>query len=379
MIRIAIAVAPYKDCLGSLQVARSLGRGIERVFGNRAEISTLPVADGGDGTIDALRQIEGSVTITLPATDPLGRVITAPYLWFPDKKRAIIEMALISGLALLGEGERDPLITSTFGTGELIRDALERGAERVLLGAGGSATNDAGAGAVAALGLIFRDREGNEFVPVGGTLSQVAEICDMRLKSLIAGRDISIMADVTNPLLGPNGCAAIYAPQKGAASETVLRLEREMELFARTATRFTGREVAHIPGSGAAGGLAAGLVWFCNASVTEGFRAIARETSLDRMLSDCDIVVTGEGSMDSSTFHGKAPYNVALLAKEYGKKVIAVNGVTSTSSPLAADIFDGIISLGDEEPDRAIAIERAEELLENAGVRAAKMMMHLLS
>ena len=279
-MRILIAPDSFKNALSALEVAKSLKAGLEKVYRD-AEIEILPMADGGEGTVEALIDATHGQIIKTRVHDPLMRLIESSFGITGDGITAVIEMASASGIQLITSDERNPWITSTFGTGELIRAALDKGCRDIILGIGGSATNDGGMGMASALGVNFLDRAGNAVGHGGGMLAEVARIDMSGLDERIRETKIMVACDVTNPLTGPEGASHVYGPQKGADPEMVKNLDSNLQKFSKVITDQLGKEVGKMPGAGAAGGLGAGLIAFLDGELVEGVPAIAAKTGLD--------------------------------------------------------------------------------------------------
>ncbi|MBP5228142.1 MAG: glycerate kinase [Kiritimatiellae bacterium] len=315
-MKVAIAIDSFKGSLGSVAAGEAAAAGIRRVFPD-AECVIRPLADGGEGTVDALVSGLAGERRCVTVTGPMGRPVEAVYGLLPDGT-AVMEMAAAAGLTLVAPDARDPLRATTFGVGELIRDAAARGARRFIMGIGGSATNDGGAGMLQALGFRLLDAAGNAIPRGGGGLTALARIDSGTWRGDLAFR---IACDVSNPLCGPLGASAVYGPQKGASPETVAVLDGALAHFAAVA----GDEAAS-PGDGAAGGLGFAFRRFLGGELLPGVELIMSETGLESLLRDADVVVTGEGRLDGQTAMGKAPAGVARLAKRYGKPVLAFSG-----------------------------------------------------
>jgi len=286
----------------------------------------VPMADGGEGTVQALVDATGGKQVTKLVSDPLGRRIRANFGVTGDGKTAVIEMAAASGLALLKPAERNPMITSTRGTGELIKAALDRGAKHILVGIGGSATNDGGTGMARALGVRFLDRRGQEIMEGGGSLRNLAIIDMSGFDKRVKDVKIEVACDVTNPLCGPKGAASVYGPQKGATPVMVRELDKGLKNMAEVIVDCIGIKIANVPGSGAAGGLGAGLMAFCGAKLRAGVDIVIDSVGLAAKVRKCDLVITGEGRMDGQTVYGKTPAGVAKVAKKLKKPLIAICG-----------------------------------------------------
>jgi glycerate kinase len=292
-----------------------------------------------------------------------------------DGSTAIIEMAAASGLELLDAGERDPWISSTYGTGQLIADALERGCTKILLGIGGSATNDGGAGMAEALGVKFSGKFGLLSARGGGALGEIESINMEDLHRRVALTEFVVACDVSNPLTGPRGASATYGPQKGADSGMVKRLDNNLQSFARIIKEQLKKDVSLIPGSGAAGGLGAGMMAFLDARLTSGFSMIAEVTGLEELIRDADLLITGEGRMDKQTQYGKTPFGVAQLARKHKKTVIGVAGsLEEDAGVLYESGFDLLLSIQEKPGDLAASMASAGPLLERTGERIARII-----
>jgi len=292
-----------------------------------------------------------------------------------DGNTAVIEMASASGIQLITSEERNPWITTTFGTGELIHAALDKGCRDIILGIGGSATNDGGMGMAAALGVKFLDAAGNSVGTGGGSLSDVARIEMSDLDERIRETKIMVACDVTNPLTGPDGAAHVYGPQKGADPDMVKELDSNLEKLSNLIAEQLGKEVGNIPGAGAAGGLGAGLIAFLGGELVEGVPIIAAKTGLDEAVSKADIVITGEGGIDFQTQFGKTPYGVAQVAKKHGKPVVAVAGtIGEGADELYSKGIDAVVSILDSPMSLEDAIQKTPALLETAGERIGRLL-----
>lgn len=324
-MRIGIAPDSFKGSLTALEAASCMERGLRKAL-PRITVIKIPMADGGEGTVRAIAEATGGRLIKRPVNDPLGRRIRAIYGLTGDGTSSVIEMAAASGLALLSPAERNPMITSTFGTGELILAALRTGAQRILIGIGGSATNDGGTGMARALGVRFLDRQGREIRQGGGFLKSLHRI-DMTGILPVTGRaTFEVACDVDNPLVGPKGAARVYAPQKGASPRMVAELDSGLRHLAKVIRRDLNVDILNVPGAGAAGGLGAGLMAFLGAKLRPGVDIVMDAVRLSRKLKGCSLVITGEGRMDGQTIFGKAPAGVARIARKLGIPVIAICG-----------------------------------------------------
>jgi glycerate kinase len=324
-MRIIVAPDSYKGSVSALGVAAAMARGIHAVF-PEAEVQQVPVADGGEGTVEALVAATGGRFELTEVPGPLGDPVRARWGVLGDGRTAVLEMAAASGLPLIPEGRRDPRITSTAGTGWLIRAALDAGLRRLIIGIGGSATNDGGAGMARALGARFLDAQGQALPEGGAALVRLERIDLAGLDPRLAEAEILVACDVDNPLTGPRGASAIYGPQKGASPDQVQELDRALAVFARVATRATGREVGDLPGAGAAGGLGGALLWFTPARLRPGVAIVLEATAFEALVAGADLVITGEGRTDAQTAMGKAPVGVAAVAQRQGVPVLCLSG-----------------------------------------------------
>jgi glycerate kinase len=374
-MRILIAPDSYKNALSALEVARSLKSGLQKAFPDAA-FEILPMADGGEGTVEALIDATHGEVIRTVVHDPLMRPVESSFGITGDGLTAVIEMASASGIQLVTSEERNPWITTTYGTGELIRAALDKGCRDIILGIGGSATNDCGMGMASALGVKFLDRSGSLVGHGGGMLGGVARIDMSGLDPRIRETRIMVACDVTNPLTGPQGAAHVYGPQKGADPEMVKKLDSNLKKFSEVIADKLGKKVGNIPGAGAAGGLGAGLIAFLDGELVEGVAAIAAKTGLDAAAARADLVITGEGRIDSQTRFGKTPYGVARIAKKYGKPVIAVAGTLGEGAKeLYQKGFDAIVSILDRPMNLEEAILETQTLLEATGERIGRLLI----
>jgi glycerate kinase len=324
-MRFVLAPDSFKESMSAVTAAAAMERGIRTVFAD-AECITVPMADGGEGTVDALVAALGGEHVEAIVRDALGRPVRARYGFVASENLAIIEVAAAVGLDLVTATDRDPRRTSTFGVGELIADALDRGAHRFIVGLGGSATNDGGAGMLQALGAHLLDVRGDELPGGGSALARLDWIDVSAFDQRLAAARFEIASDVTNPLLGPNGASAIFGPQKGADDAAVAELESALTTWARVAASTTGRDVATNPGAGAAGGLGAAFLAFFNSEIRRGVEVVMLATHFADKIVDADYVFTGEGSVDSQTASGKTLLGVAEVAAKLGVPVIAFAG-----------------------------------------------------
>jgi glycerate kinase len=380
-LKIVIAPDSYKGCASAITVARAIRDGIVKVFPN-ADISMVPIADGGEGTVEALVTATQGKVLSAKVRGPLGdQIVCADWGILGDGRTAVIEMAAASGLPLIPQGLRNPLLTTTFGTGQLIVEALNHGLRNIIIGLGGSATNDGGQGMARALGIRFLNQEGLEIPEGGGGLSELAAIDLTGIDPRIDETRILVACDVDNPLCGPNGASAIYGPQKGATHQMVHQLDSALRNYSKVARVSTGRDVADIPGAGAAGGLGAGLLFFTNAKLQPGVQIVLEATDFDSLAQTADLIITGEGMTDEQTTHGKAPVGVASVGKKYKKPVLCISGslgnnyqeVLRHGIDVVMPIVPGPINL---EQAMSLGLMLIEEAAER-GALLMKIGMHL--
>lgn len=325
-MKIVIAPQAFKGSISAMEVSKAIKEGVIKVF-PKSEIILCPVADGGDGTLETLVESTGGSTNETVVTGPIGSPVSALWGAMGDQKTAVIEMARTSGLALLTLDERDPLNATTFGLGEIIVSALDEGFRDFIIGIGGSATNDAGAGMAQALGVRLLDNTGKE-IPIGGAALQNLSTIDIsKLDSRISNSDFQVACDVNNPLTGPEGAAAIYGPQKGASTEQIDVLDKALSNLSSIIKKDLGKEVSNIPGAGAAGGLGAGIMAFMNGNLRTGVDIVLDKVGLDSLLDSADLVITGEGGLDFQTVYDKAPIGVAKMARKKKIPTIAISGL----------------------------------------------------
>ncbi|MDK9354627.1 glycerate kinase [Lelliottia sp. V106_10] len=324
-MKIVIAPDSYKESLSALEVATAIEQGFREIFPD-ADYVKLPVADGGEGTVEAMVAATQGGIIKVRVTGPLGENAEGFYGLSGDEQSAFIEMAAASGLEMVAPSSRNPLKTTSWGTGELIRHALDAGVKHIIIGIGGSATNDGGAGMVQALGAKLLDGDGNPIGLGGGELEKLARIDISELDSRLADCRIEVACDVTNPLTGEEGASAVFGPQKGATPEMIDRLDDALTHYAKIIARDLDIDVLNLEGGGAAGGMGAGLYAFCGAELRQGIEIVTDALHLDKQVADADLVITGEGRIDSQTIHGKVPVGVAKVAKRYNKPVIGIAG-----------------------------------------------------
>lgn len=362
--KVVIAPDSFKESLSALEVAEAIERGFRQIF-PQVHYVKLPMADGGEGTVDSMVAATGGEIVRVTVTGPLGQPVQAFYGLLGEGETAVIEMAAASGLHLAPKAQRDPRMTTSYGTGELILAALERGVKTIILGIGGSATNDGGAGMMQALGARLLDENRQALPPGGAALAQLAYIdlsgVDPRLQQV----SITAACDVDNPLCGANGASAVFGPQKGATPEMVTQLDAALRHYGTLLEQATGREVINAPGAGAAGGMGAALLGMLNARLRPGIEIVIETLQLEEALRDADLVITGEGRLDSQSIHGKTPIGVARVAKRFGLPVIGIAGSLSKDYQVvhqhgidaAFSVLDRVVSLEEALAEAADNLE----------------------
>ena len=375
-MKVTIAIDSLKGSLSSLEAGHAIEAGIKNVYPD-AEVCVRPLADGGEGTVEALTIGMGGELETITVTGPHGRPVSCQYGIIKETNTAIMEMATAAGITLVSGEERNPLKTTTYGVGEMILDAIRKGCRRFIVGIGGSATNDGGIGMLQALGYDFLDADGQAIPHCGAGLEFLTSISADHVIPELAECSFKIACDVTNPLCGPMGASAIYGPQKGATPEIVRTMDGWLANYAKLATSVNPNADAEFPGTGAAGGLGFAFSVFTNAVLESGISIVLEETKLEDFVKDADIVITGEGRLDAQTVMGKAPSGVANIAKKYGKTVLAFAGAVTEDAIRCNEhgidaffpILRGVVSLDEAmNPEHArknmtAAVEQAFRLI----------------
>jgi glycerate kinase len=374
-VRVLICPQEFKGTLTAAEAGAAIQAGLARAL-PQAQLDVLPLADGGPGTVDILVRATGGSFHEATAHDPLGRPLRARWGSLGDGRTAVIEIAAASGIVLLAAEERDPARTTTFGTGEVLRAALDAGYRRLIVGVGGSATNDGGAGMAQALGARLLDADGRDLPPGGAALARLARIDASGLDLRLREAEIIVASDVTNPLCGPDGASLVYGAQKGASASLARGLDAALAQYAAIIRRDLGVDVIDVPGAGAAGGLGAGLVAFCGAHIERGFDVIAEAVGLRERIASAAAVVTGEGRLDRQTAFGKTAVGVARLARDAGRLVVAVVGSVEGGAPLEA--FDAVFAVVPELASEDAAMERPAELVTRPAEQAGRWLMETL-
>ncbi|MEW4211572.1 glycerate kinase [Priestia megaterium] len=373
-MKIVIAPDSFKESLTALHVCEALEKGIKTHFPN-AEISKVPMADGGEGTVQSLVDATGGQIIQAKVTGPLGKEVEAFYGILGDGKTAVIEMAAASGLHQVPMDERNPLITTTRGTGELILKALDQKVKHIIIGIGGSATNDGGAGMAKALGAKLLNTNGAEIKEGGGSLNQLAAIDLTNFDSRLAEVKVEVACDVDNPLTGATGASAVFGPQKGATPDMVKQLDRNLAHYAAVIEKEMDIHIQNVPGAGAAGGLGGGLLAFLSAELKPGVDIVIEATQLESYIKNADLVITGEGRIDGQTIYGKTPIGVAKTAKKHSVPVIAIAGSIGVGSEAVYE--HGISALFSVVPGAVTlpeALEKAGENIERTAKNVASVI-----
>ncbi len=375
-MRVVVAIDSFKGSLSSLQAGSAVKDAILKVYKD-AEVLVSPLADGGEGTVEAFSSSYNAQRIDVQVKGPLLKSVSAPYCVLGDGKTAVIEMAAASGITLVSDKERNPLETTTYGVGELIKDAINRGCRRFIIGIGGSATNDGGTGMLSALGFEFLDKDNKPIAMGAKGLKDLYRIETNNTLPQLKDCEFNIACDVKNPLCGPNGCSAVYGPQKGATEDMIEKMDAWLKEYAKKAKEVCEKADADYPGVGAAGGLGFAFLTFLNANLQRGIDIILSETRLEEKIKDADVVVTGEGRLDSQTVMGKAPIGVAQLAKKYAKPVIAFSGCVTEDAVVCnehgIDAFFPIIR-GITTLEEALDTENAYQNLYHTAHQAFRLL-----
>ena len=376
-MKVLIAPQSFKSSVSAMAAAQAIERGVKRAS-TEVETVLVPVADGGDGTLEVLVNSTGGEIFRSIVTGPLGHAVEASWGVMGDGRTAVIEMARASGLAMVPLRRRNPRTTTTYGTGEIIREAMDKGYSSIIVGLGGSATNDAGMGMASALGAKFLDDQGKVLPKGGAALARLASIDLSKLNPKLGEATVIGATDVTNPLCGPSGASAIYGPQKGATPEMVAELDAALANFARVAHRDMGIDFLNgeHPGAGAAGGLGAGLMAFANCRLQSGIDLVCEVLKFDENVRDADLILTGEGRADLSSIYDKAPVGVARKAAPYRvPTVILAASLGEGYEQLYQHGIAGIVCIADRPMSFDRSIARTEELLEGAAERTVRLLL----
>lgn len=372
-MRVIAAPDSFKGSLTAIKAAEAIEEGIRLVFKD-AEVIKVPIADGGEGTVDAITTAVNGEVVYKNVHGPMGNIVNAKMALIENGSTAVIEMAEASGITLVKDGEKNPLKATTYGTGELIMEAVKRGCSKIVIGIGGSATNDCGAGMAQALGYKLLDANGNEVGFGGGELSKVEHIIDSPIKDKLNSLKIVVACDVNNPLCGETGASKIYGPQKGATPGMVEVLDKNLMHFAGKLKDSLGHDVKDIPGAGAAGGLGAGLMAFLNARLVPGIELILKTVDFEGKVKDADLVITGEGRVDRQSAFGKVPMGIGRASKKYGVPVIAIGGSIGEGAEALYNVgVDAICSIVPRPMGLKSCMENSYVLLRDAVERVMRI------
>jgi glycerate 2-kinase len=371
-MKILIAPDKFKGALNARDVAKNIAEGLREILPG-AEIEIVPMADGGEGTAEAICEARSGSWLKCKAHDPIGREIEARYAWIGDGKLAVMEMSEASGMRRLSENERDPIRATTFGIGEMILDAKNRDANEIIIGLGGSATNDGGWGMARALGYRFDYEREHEQGKDRKCVADLVDLCRIEKPQSLNLPKIIAAVDVRNPLLGDNGATQVFGPQKGASNDELKVLEQALTRLANVVAEDFGFDYRDKPGAGAAGGLGFGLMSFCGAAIQPGFDVVAEAVGLESKMKDADVVITGEGSLDRQTLEGKTPAGVARLARKLGKKVFAIVG-RNKGDRQVDELFDEVYELARPDMSEKEQMKHAGELLREKAKELAKSL-----
>ena len=365
-MNIVIAPDSFKECLSAKEVATAIAMGIFEAISD-VEVFKIPISDGGEGLLETLMQGAGGKFVEVVVKDPLMRSIKASYGILEDKKTAVIEMALASGLELLKENEKNPMLTSTYGTGQLIKDALDNGCTKIIIGIGGSATNDGGAGMARALGAKFLNKKGEELKEGGGSLNELNNIDLSNFDDRLSRCEVVVACDVSNPLTGPNGASMVYGGQKGGSHEDLLKLDKNLAHLAAIIKSELQIDIAETPGAGAAGGIGAALMAFMKGRLVNGIELVLETLKMEEYIKSADLVITGEGKIDGQTLHGKTIAGIAKMAKKYRVPVVVITGkIGEDIEPIYDMGVCGVYSIVNEPMDLHQAITEAPKLIQNS-------------
>lgn len=375
-MHVVIAIDSFKGSLSSLQAGNAVKDAVLKL-NNSSTATVLPIADGGEGTVDAMCTLDGAKKVTVNVMGPLQEHVTAEYCILSDNT-AVIEIAAAAGITLVPTNLRNPLNTTTYGVGEIINDAIRRGCKSFIIGLGGSATNDGGVGMLSALGFEFLDKNGQPIEHGAKGLQTLKTISTKNVNSKLYECTFKVACDVTNTLCGPNGCSAVFGPQKGANEESIQNMDLWLKNYALLASDVTNKTDAYmVAGTGAAGGLGFAFSAFLNAKLESGIKIILEQINLESYIKNADLVITGEGRLDSQTVMGKAPFGVAQLAKKYGKKIIAFAGCVTDEATICNEhgidayfpIIPGVVTL-----EQALNTNNAYRNLTNTAYQALRLI-----
>lgn len=376
-IKILIAPDKFKGSMTAIEAANSIALGIKKVNPG-AKLVKLPLSDGGEGLVDVMVNAAGGTVIETMVTGPLGNPVKAKWGLIEDKVKAVIEMSAASGLNLVSESKRNPSITSTYGTGELIKAAMDHGCNEIIVGIGGSATNDGGAGMARALGVKFNDFNKEPLAEGGSELIKLESLDLKEIDPRLERTKILVASDVDNPLIGPRGASIVYGPQKGASAEMAKNLDRALENYASVIKREIGINVDQLPGAGAAGGLGAGLIAFLGAELQPGIELVLDALNFDRHLEGCFLLVTGEGRLDGQSLHGKSPIGAARRAKKRNVPVLALAGsISGSRESFHREGITACFAIADGPLSLEESVARGPELLSKKAAEVMRLISRI--
>ena len=376
-IKILIAPDKFKGSMTAIEAANSIALGIKKVNPG-AKLVKLPLSDGGEGLVDVMVNAAGGTVIETMVTGPLGNPVKAKWGLIEDKMKAVIEMSAASGLNLVSESKRNPSITSTYGTGELIKAAMDHGCNEIIVGIGGSATNDGGAGMARALGVKFNDFNKEPLAEGGSELIKLESLDLKEIDPRLERTKILVASDVDNPLIGPRGASIVYGPQKGASAEMAKNLDRALENYASVIKREIGINVDQLPGAGAAGGLGAGLIAFLGAELQPGIELVLDALNFDRHLEGCFLLVTGEGRLDGQSLHGKSPIGAARRAKKRNVPVLALAGsISGSRESFHREGITACFAIADGPLSLEESVARGPELLSKKAAEVMRLISRI--
>lgn len=374
--KIVIAPDSFKESMAAIEVADAIERGFAKVFPNTTVYDKIPMADGGEGTTEALVNALNASYRKVSVKNPINKTITASYGYAYETNTAIIDMASASGLDLIAEEDKNPLITTSYGTGQLINDAIEQGAQHIILGIGGSATNDGGVGMLSALGCKFLDSDNQTLKAGGAALAKLSHIDMSNLNPKLKDTTIEVACDVTNPLLGKYGASEIYGRQKGATEDMIKQLDAALTRYHDVIEQQLNVSVKDIEGAGAAGGLGTGLLAFLNANLAKGIDIVLKETQFTQRLKDADLVITGEGKMDHQTIYGKTPIGVSHAAQRFNVPVIAIAGSLGEGYQAVYEHgISSVFSILQQPCSLSDALENGRKYMEQTAENIARLLL----
>jgi glycerate kinase len=374
---IVLAPDSFKESLSSAEICACLKTGIHKVDPDINVVSS-PIADGGEGTLEALLVVPGSRKVKTNVLGPMGKIVPSEWLFIEERETAVIEMALAAGLPMVPEDQRNPMQATTYGVGELINEAIAFGSKHIIVGIGGSATNDGGAGMLQALGFRLMDVKGEPIEKGNKGLSEIHSIDTDKVDKRIFSASYLVASDVQNPLCGPDGASFVYGPQKGASPGKVMEMDTNMNHFSKVVRDWKGKDLSSTPGAGAAGGLGFAFMAFLDARLQSGFELIADITGLESSIKSADWILTGEGKLDLQTLQGKGPFGVAQMVRKYNQRTIAVGGILDPEAREQLDkVFDKTFIISPDGTSREESIRNAANFMIETGERIARYVTNV--